>query len=399
MDTQLKEKIKALAKSNSQKIIAIRRHLHAHPELSFQEFNTAKFIAEKLRNEGIAVQEGIAQTGLLATIQGKNPTKRATALRADIDALPIQEANNVPYKSTVEGVMHACGHDVHTASLIGTASILNTLKDEFEGTIKLIFQLAEEKAPGGALSMVKEGVLENPKPVSILGQHVYVNTPVGKVGFVEGISTASADDIYITVKGKGGHAAMPERNVDPVVMASHIIIALQQIVSRNCNPITPCVLSFGKVVADGVSNVIPNKVSMEGTFRTLDEEWREEAHQKITHIAQGMAEAMGGSCECTIVKGYPPLEQDAALTKRAKEGAEEFIGKENVVDLTKLMGAEDFAYYAKKTAGCFYLLGVGNEAQGITSNVHTPTFDIDERALTIGVGLMAWLALKELSLN
>lgn len=399
MDNQLKEKIKTLAKSKSEEIIAIRRHLHAHPELSFHEFNTAKFIAKTLRSENIAVQEGIAKTGLLAIIQGKNPTKRAVALRADIDALPIQEANEVAYKSTVEGVMHACGHDVHTASLIGTASILNTLKDRFEGTIKLIFQPAEEKAPGGALSMIQEGVLENPKPASILGQHVYVNTPIGKVGFVEGVSTASADDLYLTVEGKGGHAAMPERNIDPVVIAAHIIIALQQIVSRNCNPLIPSVLSFGKVVADGVTNIIPNKVNIEGTFRTIDEEWRKEAHQKIIHMAQGMAEAMGGSCECIIEKGYPPLEQDPALTQRAKEGAKEFIGKDNVVDLERLMGAEDFSYYAKKTAGCFYLLGVGNEAQGITSNVHTPTFDIDEGALTIGIGLMAWLALKELHVN
>ncbi len=292
--------------------------------------------------------------------------------------------------------MHACGHDVHTASLLGTARILQQLREEFEGTVKLIFQPGEEKIPGGASLMIREGVLQQPAPQYILGQHVAPSIPVGKIGFREGLYMASADELYVTVKGKGGHGAMPDINIDPVVIASHIIVALQQIVSRHANPKIPSVLSFGKVIANGATNVIPNEVYIEGTFRTLDEEWRASAHQKMKKMAEGMAEAMGGSCEFTIMRGYPFLKNAPELTRRMKAAGIEYMGAENVIDLDVWMAAEDFAYYTQYIDACFYRLGTRNEQRGITSSVHTPTFDVDEQALQIGAGLMSWLALAEL---
>jgi len=393
----IQQKIKALAKQNANEIIEIRRHLHQNPELSYHEYNTAKYIAEKLKSIGITPDEGIANTGLVALIEGKNPSSRTVALRADIDALPIIEANQIPYKSLNNGVMHACGHDVHTASLLGVAKILNNIKEDFEGTVKLIFQPAEEVAPGGASLMIEAGVLENPTPKSMLGQHVAPNIPVGKIGFREGLYMASADELYVTVKGKGGHGAMPEMLIDPILIASHIIIALQQIVSRNANPKTPSVLSFGKFIANGATNVIPDEVKIDGTFRTLNEEWRWDALKKMKKMAEGIAEAMGGSCEFFIQKGYPFLKNNPELTRRMKHKAIDFMGEENVIDLDIWMAAEDFAYYTQVTDACFYRLGTRNEAQGIISGVHTPTFNIDESALEIGAGLMSWLALSELA--
>lgn len=391
-------RIKDLAKKYSSEVVADRRHLHANPELSFKEYNTCKYVAQKLRSFNIDVQENVAETGVVGIIKGKNPEKKTIALRADMDALPITEANEVPYKSKNEGVMHACGHDVHTSSLLGTARILSELRDGFEGTVKLIFQPGEELIPGGASLMIKAGVLQNPVPANILGQHVMPSIPAGKVGFREGMYMASADEIYVTVKGKGGHAAMPEKNIDPVLIAAHILVALQQIISRNCDPKIPSVLSFGKVIANGATNVIPNEVKMEGTFRTLNEVWRKEAHLKMKKMAEAIAEGMGGSCEFKILNGYPFLKNDPKLTSRMKEAAEKFLGKENVLDLDLWMAAEDFAYYTQQIDACFYRLGVRNEAKGITSGVHTPTFDIDEASLETGSGLMAWLAVSELAL-
>ncbi|MFN3380912.1 MAG: M20 family metallopeptidase, partial [Runella zeae] len=294
------EKIKVLSKAYAEHTVANRRHLHTHPELSFQEYNTARFVASRLRDMGLAPQEGVADTGVVVMIEGKNPESRVVALRADMDALPIIEANEVSYKSQNPGVMHACGHDVHTSSLLSTARILNEVKDDFEGTVKLIFQPGEEKIPGGASLMIKEGVLQNPAPASILGQHVAPNIPVGKIGFREGMYMASTDELYLTVKGKGGHGAMPDTLIDPILIASHIIVGLQQVISRNRKPAAPSVLSFGKVIANGATNVIPNEVYVEGTFRCMDEEWREEGWKRITKIAQGLAEAMGGSCEVEV---------------------------------------------------------------------------------------------------
>lgn len=391
----LLDKIKKLAADTHRETVEIRRHIHANPELSFKEYNTQKYVKQQLENIGLS-PTAMANTGLVAHIEGKNPGKRIVALRADMDALPIVEENNVPYKSTNPGVMHACGHDVHTSSLLGVANILQQLKNEFEGTVKLVFQPGEEVAPGGASVMIKEGVLKNPSPQSMLGQHVMPWLPAGKIGFREGLYMASADELYVTIKGKGGHGAMPHMGVDPVLITSHIIIALQQIVSRNADPKTPTVLSFGKVIANGATNVIPNSVYVEGTFRTMDEKWRADALAKMKKMAETIAEAMGGSCEFNIVNGYPFLVNNPEVTQRAKAATEQYIGKENVVDLDIWMAAEDFAYYTHEVDACFYRLGTRNEAKGIISGVHTPTFDIDETALETSTGLMAWLALNEL---
>ncbi|WP_254412763.1 M20 metallopeptidase family protein [Dyadobacter diqingensis] len=393
----LQQKIKSLAKDQAASVIANRRHLHTNPELSFEEFKTARFVAEELRAIGLTPQEGIAGTGLVALIEGRNPGKKIVGLRADMDALPIVEANDVPYKSQVPGVMHACGHDVHTASLLGTARILNQVRDQFEGTVKLVFQPAEEKAPGGASLMIKEGVLENPRPASMVGQHVAPNIPVGKIGFREGMYMASTDELYVTVKGKGGHAAAPDQLIDPILIASHIVVALQQIISRYRKPSNPSVLSFGRFIADGVTNVIPNEVTLQGTWRCMDEQWREEGLRKMKKMAEGMAEAMGGSCVFEIVKGYPFLKNHPELTRRVRTAATEYMGAENVIDLDLWMAGEDFAFYSQVVDSCFYRLGTRNEAKGIISGVHTPTFDVDETSLEIAPGLMSWLAIAELA--
>ena len=345
---------------------------------------------------GLQPQEGVANTGVVVLIEGQNPDSRVVGLRADMDALPIVEANDVPYKSQTPGVMHACGHDAHTASLLGTAHILHQLRHEFEGTVKLVFQPGEEKIPGGASLMIKEGVLQNPALASMLGQHVAPNIPVGKIGFREGMYMASTDELYLRVIGKGGHGAMPDTLTDPVLMASHIIVGLQQVISRNRKPANPSVLSFGKVIANGATNVIPNEVYIEGTFRCMDEEWREEGGRRIKKLAEGMAEAMGGRCEVEIRKGYPFLKNHPELTRRTKAAAVEYMGAENVIDLDLWLAGEDFAFYSQIVDSCFYRLGTRNEARGIVSGVHTSTFDIDEAALEIGPGLMSWLAMQEL---
>ncbi|WP_224996787.1 M20 family metallopeptidase [Cesiribacter sp. SM1] len=394
---ELLERVKVLAAQYEQDLVANRRHLHANPELSFQEYQTAAFIQERLKSWGIPFKAPVAGTGVVGTIEGRNPQKKVFALRADMDALPILEANDVPYKSKNDGVMHACGHDVHTTSLLGAARILNELKDSFEGTVRLIFQPGEELLPGGASLMIKEGVLKNPEPAAIVGQHVMPLIPAGKVGFREGMYMASTDELYVTVKGKGGHAAMPEQNIDPVLITAHILVALQQIVSRVANPKIPTVLSFGKIIANGATNVIPNEVKIEGTFRTMDETWRAEAHKRMKKMAESIAEGMGGQCDFDIQKGYPYLENDPELTRQARTAAVEYLGEENVLDLDLWMAAEDFSYYSHEVDSCFYRLGTRNEDRGITSSVHSPTFDIDEKALPIGAGLMAWIALKQLN--
>jgi amidohydrolase len=391
----MKEKIQDLAKTIFDDVVANRRHLHSHPELSFHEVETSAFVAKKLDELGLTY-ERMADNGLVALIKGEKPSDQVVALRADMDALPILEANDVPYKSQNTGVMHACGHDAHTSSLLGTAKILTSLKSEFGGTVKLIFQPAEEKLPGGASLMIKEGVLQNPTPQAVLGQHVMPFIDAGKVGFRAGKYMASADEIYVTVKGKGGHAAQPQQNIDPVLITAHILTALQQVVSRFADPKTPSVLSFGKVIANGATNVIPNEVYLEGTFRTMDEAWRAEAHIKMKKLAEGIAESMGGSCDFNIMKGYPFLVNEEKLTASARGFAEEYLGKENVLDLDIWMAAEDFAYYSQVADSCFYRLGTRNESRGITSSVHTPTFDVEESALQLSTGLMAYLAVKQL---
>lgn len=391
----IKDKVKELSENIFNDVVGYRRHIHSNPELSFKEFETSAYIKEKLSSWNIPFTE-CANTGVVGIIKGQLPSEKVIALRADMDALPIFETNEKPYKSKNEGVMHACGHDVHSSSLLGTAWILNEMKADFGGSIKLIFQPGEELLPGGASIMIKEGVLENPKPQAIIGQHVMPFIEAGKVGFRSGVYMASTDELYVTVKGKGGHGAQPHQNVDPIVIASHIIIALQQIVSRMADPRLPSVLSFGKLSANGATNIIPNEVNIEGTFRTLDEVWRADAHKKMKKMAEGMAESMGGSCHFEIRKGYPFLINEEKLTANAKHFAEDFLGKENVLDLDIWMAAEDFSYFSQAADACFYRLGTGNEAKNTTNSVHTSNFDIDEDALKISTGLMAYISLKQL---
>ncbi len=392
----IKHQINTLADNYFSEITGIRRHIHAHPELSFEEHQTARLVADFLSKNNIEHQTGIAKTGVVGMIRGNIKGKKTIALRADMDALPIMELNKIPYKSKNPGVMHACGHDVHTSSLLGTAKILNTIRNEFKGNIKLIFQPSEEKYPGGARVMIEEGVLKNPKPDNIFGQHVYPELEVGKVGFKTGKYMASTDEIFLTIVGRGGHGAIPQRNIDPVLIASHIVTGLQQIVSRNANPAMPTVLSFGRFIADGQTNIIPDQVKLEGIMRTFDEEWRAEMKEKIKTMARGIAKSMGGKCDVKIDTGYPFVVNDEKLTLKAIDRAREYLGKENVVNLELRTTAEDFAYYSQVVPGCFYRLGTRNEKRGLTSNLHTPTFNVDEESIRTGMGLMAWLAVKEL---
>ncbi len=392
----LKDKIRQLAQGLQGTAISHRRHLHTHPELSYKEFQTAAFIEAQLTAIGLPF-ERMANTGVVALLTGKkSPSDAVVALRADIDALPIQELNEVTYRSANPGVMHACGHDVHTSSLLSTAAILTQMQSDFSGTVKFIFQPAEELIPGGASMMIREGVLQNPKPDYVLGQHTMPELEAGKVGFRGGRYMASNDEIFITVKGKGSHGAMPYLGIDPVVIACHIITGLQQIVSRRANPMMPSVLSFGKMTANGATNVIPDEVRIEGTFRSMDETWRKSALDKIRKMAVSIAEGMEADCIVDIQQGYPVLINDDALTAAAKAHAIDFLGQENVVDLDIWMAAEDFAYYSHAAEACFYRLGVRNETRGIVSGLHTATFDADEKCLETGPGLMTYLALKAL---
>lgn len=401
----IKEKVKELAAAYLAEITAVRRHIHAHPELSFQEYTTSKFVCDKLKEYNVPFTQGIVNTGIVAILKGKNPDKKIIALRADLDALPIHEKNDVPYKSLNEGVMHACGHDVHTASLLGVAKILAQLRNEFEGTVKFIFQPGEEKLPGGASLMIKAGVLENPKPTAIIGQHVFPSMEAGKVGFRKGMYMASTDELYLTVKGKGGHAAMPKEYNNPIYIASEILLKLNEVFMKNQhslpfgtndnNPI-PTVLAFGRFIADGVTNVIPGEVKIEGTFRTMNEQWRKKAHALMQQIAVDKAKEMGGSCEFVVENGYPFLVNDPQVTTIAEQAAKDYLGAENVEELEMRMTAEDFAFYTHHVNACFYRLGTANSSRGITSGVHTATFDIEEKALETSMGLMAWIAICQL---
>lgn len=386
----LLQQIKDLSSKYAADAVAIRSHLHAHPELSYQEFETSKFIQARLQEMGVAF-EVMATTGVLGMIRGKNPDSRVIALRADMDALPIQEENETAYRSQKPGIMHACGHDVHTSILLGAARVLHELKDEWEGTVKLLFQPGEEKNPGGASYMIRDGALQNPAPHGIIGLHVHPGLETGKLSFRKGRVMASADEIYITIKGKGGHAASPNLTADTVLIASHLIVSLQQIISRNKNPLSPSVLSICSIQGGHTTNVIPSEVKLMGTFRAMDEEWRFKAHELIRKNAVGLVESMGGEIDLHIDIGYPTVDNDPVFTESAWKQADLFMGKENVLETEMRMGAEDFGYYTQVIPGCFFRLGVRNEAKGIIHNVHTPRFDIDERAIEIGIGNMAWL--------
>ncbi|MBX2888687.1 MAG: amidohydrolase [Ferruginibacter sp.] len=388
----MKQRIQQLAKAYSQEFIDVRHHIHANPELSFKEFETCTFIQQKLKGWNIPFQV-MAGTGVVAVIEGRNPQLRVTALRADMDALPINEENEVPYRSTKPGVMHACGHDVHTTCLLGAAKILQETKEEWTGTIKLIFQPGEEKHPGGASLMINEGVLDKPAPTRIFGMHVHPQLQVGKFSFRGGMVMASADEIYITVRAKGGHAAAPNLTPDSILIAANIVVSLQQIVSRNNNPFNPTVLSITSIQGGTATNIIPSEVKLMGTFRAMNEEWRFHAHELIKNQTSLLAKALGAEAEVDIKVGYPFVFNNPELSSWAKEKAIELIGKDWVEETELRMGAEDFAFYSHQIPGCFFRLGAGNEI--INSNVHTPTFNIDEHAIENGIAMMAWLAIAE----
>lgn len=386
----IQQQIKQLAHQYAEELITIRRHLHAYPELSYQEFETSAFIQKKLLEWNIPFTT-MAGTGIVALIKGKEPNSRIIALRADIDALPIQEENSVPYCSLKDGVMHACGHDVHTTCLLGAIKILNELKEEWKGTVKCIFQPGEEKNPGGASLMIREGVLDNPKPFGIVALHVHPELPVGKLSFRKGKVMASADEIYITIRSKGGHAAAPHTTADTIYIASQLIVSLQQIISRNKNPFIPSVLSICSFQGGHTTNVIPNEVKLMGTFRAMDEEWRLKAHQLIKEQTIGLVTALGAEAQVHIDVGYPCVQNDEWLTNKAVQLANMFLNTNNVCETELRMGAEDFGYYTQKIPGCFFRLGVRNEEKGIIHGVHTSKFNIDESAIEIGAGIMAYL--------
>jgi amidohydrolase len=389
------ERIKEASEAGKDNCISWRRYLHAHPELSFHEIQTAVYIKNVLTSFGLKKVETIGDTGVVVTLEGRKKGK-TILLRSDIDALPIQEHSAASYQSTVPGVMHACGHDAHTAILLLATKILMPMHSEWEGTIKILFQPAEEVIPGGALKMIAAGILENPAIDRAIGQHVFPSLPVGKIGIRPGKFMASSDNFFITVHGRGGHAAMPETLVDPVLIAGHIIVALQQLVSRHRSPKMPTVLSIGKVLALGSNNVIPDEVTLDGTFRAMDNEWRERALNQITKLTTDLCESMGATCTVDIARGYPYLHNDEDLTAEIRGFMEEYVGVHNIIDMDIWMAAEDFAHYSHRVPSLFYVLGSGNERRKITSGLHTPTFDIDEDALTLGAGLMAWLALRQL---
>ncbi len=390
----IRQKILQQASAYFEDVVGIRRHIHRFPELSYEEFKTSAYIQEQLNCLGIPFKTGFVKHGVIGMIEGKNPGSRIIALRAEMDALPIAEKNEIPFKSENAGKMHACGHDMHMAALLGAARIIHTYSEEFEGSVMLIFQPAEEKLPGGASLLISEGAFADGKPDLIIGQHVLSGLKTGTVGYRSGVYMASSDEIYITVKGKGGHGAVPHQLVDPVLISAHIIVALQQIVSRNANASVPSVLSFGKVDAPGVTNVIPSEVTIEGTFRTMNEPWRKEAHEKITKMASLLAEGMGGSCDITIKRGYPVLENHAGYTEKAIRLSRELLGAEHVMEMDLRMTSDDFAYYSQYCPSIFYRFGTTDPEEKFMSPVHSATYMADERSLITAMSNLAWLTLS-----
>ena len=385
-------KIKELAENIFDDVVSIRRDIHKNPELSFKEHKTSTYIKSVLKSWKIPFTEDIADTGIVVLLKGNNADLKTIALRADFDALPIIEENEVDYCSVNKGVMHACGHDAHTASLLGVVKILDTLKKEWEGSVKFIFQPAEEMLPGGAQQMIKEGVLENPKVNKILGQHVFPDLELGKVGFRPGKYMASTDELHITITGKGGHAALPEKHNNPLLAAAKLITELDKSFIKEKD--RPCVLAIGFIEGLGSTNVIPEQVKLKGTLRAMDEEFRDKAHERMLAIANDIAQVYNLEIDFDIRKGYPCLVNDVKLTEKSISFAKEYMGLDNVIALPVRMTAEDFSYYSYEVPSCFYRLGTANASKGITHGLHTSRFDIDEEALKVGMGLMAYLAIK-----
>jgi amidohydrolase len=391
-----KDQIKNRVRKDLDFLVGIRRHLHANPELSEHENKTAAYISDLLKKWNIEHQNGIGGYGITGLIKGKNPDKKVIALRADMDALPIAEENDVPYKSLNKGVMHACGHDVHMTCLLGAVKILQELQNNFEGTIKFIFQPAEELVPGGASRMINEGVLENPAPEAICAQHVFPDLEVGQLGFRSGLYMASSDEVNLYIRGKGGHAAIPDTYDNTILAAAQILVDLNKVISENKSEKIPTVLAFGRLIGDGACNLIPSEVAINGTFRTFNEDWRQQAHALIRQTAKKTAATYGTSCEVVIDKGYPFLINDDKVTRIARNAAVEFLGKNKVKELEIRTTVEDFARYTQLIPGCFYRLGTANHAKGISSNLHTSTFNVDEKSIEIGTGFMIWNALAQI---
>lgn len=394
MNAEIVHNIRSGAKEIYEKVRGYRRHLHAHPELSYQEHETMRYVSEQLTRIGIPHENGIGDTGIVGIIRGDHHSEQQSCigLRADLDALPIHEENEVSYRSQVDGVMHACGHDVHTSILLGAAELLYALRNELPQPVKLIFQPGEEKNPGGATYMIRDGALDNPKVDRIFALHVFPDMPTGKVGFKEGLYMASCDEIHLTIHGKGGHGATPHACIDPIVIGANIVLQLQQIVSRQCDPKIPCVLTIGHFEALGATNVIPSTAKLKGTFRTMNEAWRSEAHILIRRTIEHIAQASGASIDLLIDRGYPYLENDPETTSRLRALAIEHLGEDKVEELPIRLTAEDFSYYSQEIPSCFFRLGVRNETEGIVYGVHHPRFNIDENALVTGVEMMCLAA-------
>lgn len=391
MKAEIIDKIRERSEDLYAKVKSYREHLHMHPELSYQEENTMHFVSEVLTEIGVPHQTRIGGTGVVGLIKSSKHDENdpCIALRADLDALPIQEQNETLYRSKVDGVMHACGHDVHTSILLGTAEILNELKEELPYPVKLIFQPGEEKNPGGATYMIRDKALENPDVKEIYALHVFPELDTGHVGMKSGLYMASCDEVYVDIIGKGGHGATPNKCIDPIMIGANILTQIQQIVSRKCDPKIPCVLSFGHFEALGATNVIPEKAHLKGTFRTMNEDWRREALELIQNSIEKIAEASGGKAEVTISKGYPFLENSPELTETTRVKANMLLGEDKVHELPIRLTAEDFSYYSQVVPSCFFRIGVRNEEKGITYSVHHPKFDIDPEALVTGMQMMS----------
>jgi amidohydrolase len=373
-----------------------REHLHRFPEPSFHEKNTMLFVSEVLRKFGIPHEVNVAETGVVAWISADYHTKEdaCIGLRADLDALPIQEENDVPYKSEIDGWMHACGHDVHTSILLGAAAILQAHRNDLKKPLKLIFQPGEEMNPGGASLMMKAGVLQNPTVEKMYALHVFPEMEVGNIGLRAGLYMASSDELHVEIKGVGGHGALPEKCVNPIEMGAVWMSKAKERIERSCPQDVPHVLTFGRFEALGSTNVIPSQAQLKGTFRTMDESWRSKAHQILAEEAAAVSQQFGGTIELQVSKGYPFLKNDEHLTRQTSNLFERIFGESQIHELALRMTAEDFAFYSQEIPVCFFRLGVGNKEKGITYAVHHPRFDIDVDALKMGVMALCSIALE-----